>query len=353
MDGLTGTGLYFSDLVHAVGAPMRLFFRDPLVHFLSIGVVLFAIFAIVDDSDPMETDTRIVVTDADVAWLSQSFARQWNRQPSATELDHLIEEHIREEVYFREALALGLDIDDPIIRRRLVQKMQFLSEDLAVLDELRDEEIRAYYEEHEDDYRVPPRLTFSHIYFSTDERGEHATRDAERIRMALNALPQPPMRAPDRGDRFVLEYDYVSVTPEGIGRIFGPEFGAQLSELGFSTWSGPIASGFGLHLVRIDAREEGYLPRFEDIRERMRRDIDNDRRLTMNEDFFETLRNRYTEEIAAVTAPPPQASPLHKPAANAGAGDIVGLADSHGVPANAQPGVVELFQSTNSSAPEN
>ena len=131
---------------------MRLFFRDPLVHFLSIGVVLFAIFAIVDDSDPMETDTRIVVTDADVAWLSQSFARQWNRQPSAIELDHLIEEHIREEVYFREALALGLDIGDSIIRRRLVQKMQFLSEDLAVLDELRDEEIRAYYEEHEDDY---------------------------------------------------------------------------------------------------------------------------------------------------------------------------------------------------------
>ena len=85
----------------------------------------------------------------------------------------------------------------------------------------------------------------------------------------------------------------------------------------------------------------------------MRRDIDNDRRLTMNEDFFKTLRNRYTEEIAAVTVPPPLASPLHKPAANAGAGDIVGLADSDGVPANAQPGVVELFQSTNSSAPEN
>ena len=126
--------------------------------------------------------------------------------------------------------------------------------------------------------------------------------------MALNALPQPPLRAPDRGDRFVMEYDYVSVTPEGIGRIFGPEFGAQLSELGVGTWSGPLASWFGLHLVRIDAREEGYLPRFEDIRERVRRDIDNDRRLTMNEDFFETLRSRYSEEITAVTAPPLQAS---------------------------------------------
>lgn len=287
---------------------MRSFFREPLVHFLAIGVGLFAMFAIVDDSEPTATDTRIIVTDADVAWLSQRFARQWNRQPSATEVDHLIEEHIREEVYFREALAFGLDIDDPIIRRRLAQKMQFLSEDLAVLDELRDEEIRAYYEEHEDDFRLPPRLTFSHIYFSTDERGEHTTRDAERIRMALNALPQPPLRAPDRGDRFVLEYDYVSVTPERIGRIFGPEFGAQLAELRVGTWSDPIASGFGLHLVRIDAREEGYLPRFEDIRERVRRDIDNDRRQTMNDDFFETLRSRYTEEVAAVTAPPPRAS---------------------------------------------
>ena len=117
---------------------MRLIFREPLVHFLAIGVGLFALFAIVDDSELAETDTQIVVTDADVSWLSQRFERQWNRQPSATELDHLVEEHIREEVYFREALALGLDIDYPIIRRRLVQKMQFLSEDLAVLDELRD-----------------------------------------------------------------------------------------------------------------------------------------------------------------------------------------------------------------------
>ena len=303
MDGLTGTGLYFSDLVHAVGAPMRLFFREPLLHFLVIGVGFFALYAMVDDSELAGTDTRIVVNDADVAWLSQGFARQWNRQPSATELDHLIEEHIREEVYFREALALGLDIDDPIIRSRLVQKMQFLSEDLAVLDELQDEELRAYYEEHEDDYRMPPRLTFSHIYFSTDERGEHATRDAQQVRMALNALPQPPLRAPDRGDRFVLGYDYVSVTAEGIERVFGPEFGTQLSDLGLGTWSGPIASGFGFHLVRIDAREEGYLPRFEDIRESVRRDIDNDRRLTMNEDFFETLRSRYTEEIAASLSP--------------------------------------------------
>ena len=276
---------------------MRTFLREPLVHFLAIGIGLFSVFALVNDSQPSETDTRIVVTDSDAEWLIQNFARTWDRQPSATELDYLIEEHIREEVYFREALALGLDTDDQVIRRWLVQKMQFLSEDIAMLSDSSDEVVRAFYEEHLEDYRVPPRLTFSHIYFNSDQRGEEATRDAERIRVALNALPEPPVRAPDRGDRFILEHDYESVTPREIGRLFGPDFGERLSNLGVGTWSGPIASGFGLHLVRIDVREEGYLPPFEEVRERVRRDFDNDRRLAMNEDFYDTLRKRYTVEI--------------------------------------------------------
>ena len=281
---------------------MRSLFREPLAHFLAIGIGLFAIFAIVNDSQPAETDTRIVVTAADAEWLSQNFARVWNRQPTATELDHLIEEHIREEVYFREALALGLDTDDTIIRRRLAQKMQFLSEDLAVQSDSPDEAVRAFYEEHSEDYRVPPHLTFSHIYFSSDQRGGRATRDAERIRVALDALPEPPARAPDRGDRFMLEHDYVSVTPEEIGWLFGSDFGEQLSNLDVGTWSGPIESGYGLHLVRIDAREEGHLPSFEEAREHVRRDFANDRRLTMNEEFYDTLRKRYTVDITADTA---------------------------------------------------
>lgn len=276
---------------------MRTFLREPLVHFLAIGIGLFSLFALVNDSQPSETDTRIVVTDSDAEWLIQNFARTWDRQPSATELDHLIEEHIREEVYFREALALGLDTDDQVIRRWLVQKMQFLSEDIAMLSDSSDEVVRAFYEEHLEDYRLPPRLTFSHIYFSSDRRGEEATRDAERIRVALNALPEPPVRAPDRGDRFILEHDYESVTPAEIGRLFGPDFGERLSSLGVGTWSGPITSGFGLHLVRIDVREEGYLPPFEEVGERVRLDFVNDRRLAMNEDFYDTLRERYTVEI--------------------------------------------------------
>ncbi len=276
---------------------MRTFLREPLVHFLAIGIGLFSVFALVNDSQPSETDTRIVVTDSDAEWLIQNFARTWDRQPSATELDHLIEEHIREEVYFREALALGLDTDDQVIRRWLVQKMQFLSEDIAMLSDSSDEVVRAFYEEHLEDYRLPPRLTFSHIYFSSDRRGEEATRDAERIRVALNALPEPPVRAPDRGDRFILEHDYESVTPAEIGRLFGPDFGERLSSLGVGTWSGPITSGFGLHLVRIDVREEGYLPPFEEVGERVRLDFVNDRRLAMNEDFYDTLRERYTVEI--------------------------------------------------------
>ncbi len=133
-------------------------------------------------------------------WLRQNWTRQWNRPPTLSELEGLVEAHIREEVYYREALALGLETDDTIIRRRLVQKMEFLSEDLALLGEPPEEALRAFFEAHAEDYRVPPRLTFSHIYFNLDRRGESARRDAERALSALQALASPPLSAPERGD---------------------------------------------------------------------------------------------------------------------------------------------------------
>ncbi len=279
---------------------MKTWYREPLVHFLALGALLFGLYLLVNDNAAVEANTQIVVTEADVEWLRQNWIRQRNRPPTVPELKGLVEAHIREEVYYREALALGLEADDTIIRRRLVQKMEFLSEDLALQVEPIDEALRAFFEAHAEDYRLPPRLTFSHIYFNLDRRGEAARQDAEQALAALQALAAPPLSAPERGDGFMLPYDYVAQTPRDIAQQFGQDFAQAVVDLEPGAWRGPIASGYGLHLVRIEDRTEPRLPDFDQVREPVRRDFDNARREQMNEAFYATLRGRYDIEIAAV-----------------------------------------------------
>ncbi len=276
---------------------MKTWYREPLVHFLALGALLFGLYLLVNDDASTETDTQIVVTEADVESLRQSWTRQWNRPPTQSELEGLVEAHIREEVYYREALALGLETDDIIIRRRLVQKMEFLSEDLALQVEPPEEALRAFFETHVEDYRVPPRLTFSHIYFNLDRRGESARRDSEEALSALQALASPPLSAPERGDDFMLPYDYTAQTPREVRQQFGEDFAQTVIDLEPGRWHGPIVSGYGLHLVHIAARTESEMPDFDRVREIVRRDFENVRREQMNDSFFAVLRDRYDIEV--------------------------------------------------------
>ena len=275
---------------------MNTWYREPLVHFLALGALLFGLYLLVNDDASTETDTQIVVTAADVEWLRQNWIRRWNRPPTLSELEGLVEAHIREEIYYREALALGLETDDTIIRRRLVQKMEFLSEDLGLLGEPPEEALRAFFEAHAEDYRLRPRLTFSHIYFNLD-RGESARRDAEMTLSALQALASPPLSAPERGDDFMLPYEYTAQTPREIAQLFGQDFEQAILELESGAWSGPIASGYGLHLVYIATRTASDMPDLDQVREFVQRDFDNARREQMNESFFAMLRDRYDIEV--------------------------------------------------------
>ena len=240
------------------------------------------------------------MTQADIDWLHQNWIRQWNRPPTLPELQGLVEAHIREEVYYREALAIGLEADDTIIRRRLVQKMEFLSEDLALQVEPTDEALGAFFEAHAEDYRLPPRLTFSHIYFNLDRRGEAARQDAEQALAALQSMTEPPLSAPERGDGFMLPYDYTAQTPLDVANQFGQDFAQAVVDLEPGVWDGPIASGYGLHLVRIEDRTEPRMPDFEQVRDYIQRDFDTARREQMNEAFYAALRDRYEIEVAAI-----------------------------------------------------
>ncbi len=269
--------------------------REPLVHFLVLGLGLFLLFGIVGDSDDAPTD-RIVVSTARVAQLTEIFTRTWQRPPTEQELEGLIEAHIREEVYYREALAMGLDRDDTIVRRRLRQKLEFFTDDLVAAVDPTEEQLEAYLSEHADAFRVPAQLSFRQIYFNRDRRGKQAQHDAESLLARLNGADSE-VDAAGFGDSVMLPGDYERVSEIDVDRGFGNGFADALAELPVGRWSGPVESGFGLHLVLIRERQPGSLPALAEVREAVEREWRNARREEAAEAFYRGLRERYVVSV--------------------------------------------------------
>jgi len=274
-------------------------YREPLVHFLAIGALLFGIHLYLNDPYASSSNARIEVSANDIELLRARWVKQWQRPPIADELQGLIEAHVREEVLYREALALGLDKDDTIVRRRMAQKMEFLVADAAVPTEPDKTELRAYFEANQERYREPVRLSFTHIYFNPDRRGSSAQTDAEAVLTRLQATEQPHRRARDLGDRFMLAQDYVEKGVPDIARDFGPAFAQRLIELEPGEWQGPIASGYGLHLIYVSDRVESRLLDFAAVSEKVRSDFLVDKRREANELAYQRLRERFKIVIAA------------------------------------------------------
>ncbi len=282
-------------------SPIKSALREPLVHFLVIGFLLFAVFGLVNDDRPARGD-RIEITNADIEQLVAIFSKQWQRQPSAQELQGLIDGRIREEVLYREALAMGMDKDDTIVRRRLAQKVEFLIGDVSGVTEPDDATLQPYYEKNAERYREPPRLSFSHIYFSTDRRGEQALKDAEALLARLRASSPRVTRAPDEGDPFMLPSVYVDKGTDEIARDFGRPFSEEIVGLEPRQWNGPIASAYGLHLVYVDSREDSNLPPLEQVRSRVANDWQVEQQRVADQRIFERLRSRYDISVVGQQA---------------------------------------------------
>jgi len=266
--------------------------HEPLVHFLAIGALLFVLYAMVSD-DRAAVSNRIEITNADVEQLVLIFRKQWQRSPDALELKSLIDARVREEVLYREALAMGLDENDTIVRRRLAQKVEFLMADAGGVAEPDDETLQAYYEKHAERYREPPRLSFSQVYFSTDRRGAQAENDARKLLAHLRAANPPVTQAPEQGDPLMLPRIYVDQGTDEIARDFGPAFAKQVGELKSGRWDGPITSGYGLHLVYVNSREQARLPPLQQVRSRVVNDWQVDQRQAADARIYERLRSRY------------------------------------------------------------
>ena len=257
--------------------------REPLLHFLVLGAGLFVLFGLVGGQAEERPD-RIVVTEAKIENLAELFKRTWRRPPSQAELEGLIEDHVKEEILYREALALGLERDDIVIRRRLRQKMEFVSEDVAQPAEPTEDELQAFLAEHADRFREPSRVSFAQVYLSPDRRGEDAWSDAERVLVALDAGRSDPAEA---GDPFLLEQDYRELAAQDVERLFGGAFAAQVAELPVGRWSGPVESGYGLHLVLVRERTPARLPDLAEVRDAVANEWRAVRREEANRAFYE------------------------------------------------------------------
>jgi peptidyl-prolyl cis-trans isomerase C len=273
---------------------VRAMLREPLVHFLFIGAALFAFTAVSDSGANQE----IRIAAAEVAQLAAYWEAQAQRKPTRAELQGLIDERIDEEILAREAVRLGLEQDDVIVRRRLAQKMAFISEDLTVVAEPTDAELRGYFEANRSAYVSPDLYAFRHVFFSPATRGDEAQRDAEQ---SLQRLAQGA-DANTIGDPFMLQREFADISQADLARDFGPAFANALPAATLGAWSGPVASAFGFHLVRVESRVSAVATQFDQVRDRVREDYVAQRRKDANAAERRALRNRYRVVIESADA---------------------------------------------------
>jgi len=268
---------------------------EPLLHFLLLGTALFVTYGLIgagSGSDPV----RIVVTQGQIESLSTGFTNAWQRPPTAEELSGLVRDHVREEVYYREALAMGLDKVDTVIRRRLRQKMEFITDDIAVQAPATDDELNAYLEAHPDAFRTPDSFAFDQVYLNPAKHGDRLASDAADLLARLN-LRGGDADVSTLGDPLMVEHDFAAESVQAISAQFGDQFAAKLGELEPGRWQGPVESGFGVHLVRVNARTPASLPPLAQVRDAVVREWSDARRLQANEKFYQELLKRYTVTI--------------------------------------------------------
>jgi PPIC-type PPIASE domain len=279
--------------------------REPLVHFLLLGAALFALDAWLRPTAATAANTEIVVSEARIRNLAQNFRRTWQRPPTREELEGLVESHVREEVFYREALALGLDRDDTIIRRRLQQKIEFISEEAAALAKPTDDELNAYLKANADMFRVEPRATFSQIYLDPRKRSSTLEADAKRLLAALNGSKAAPGAAQLGDSLMMLEPRYENVSKTELARLFGYDFAEALVKQPVGQWAGPIASGYGVHLVKVESLVAAGMPDLAEVRPLVEREWANAKRQELSKAFYEKLRAKYAIKVQMPEAAKP------------------------------------------------
>ena len=277
-------------------------FTEPLVQFLIIGACIYGAFALFGTPEEDFRDTRVHVDSARINAFISEWESRWNRPPTRDEINGLIESYIKEDVLYRQAVAMGLNEDDPITRRRMAQKLEFLTSDLAMMVQPAEGELEKYFNENSEQYRAPDRMTFSQVFFDPDTRGNQTLEDAEKALATLKAAGTPTEESMQVGDGFMLQRDFVSVTGMEAARQMGRGFVDAVVQLEPGAWHGPVLSGYGVHLVYLYSLEKSPPAVFEDVKALVLENWQMETREQFNADFLENLKTRY--EIVIDEIPP-------------------------------------------------
>jgi len=263
--------------------------REPLAHFVVAGFALFVVYALLHpERFAADTSRRIELSAIDVGRIELAFIARWQRPPTATELQGLLASEVRNEILSREATVLGLDKDDVIVKRRLAQKMEFLADDMSGLRDPTPTELRAWFDLHRGEFAQSSRITFRHVFFSTDQRGAGAEGAARKALSASDRRDAVP-----RGDPFMFQDYYASQTEAQVAQVFGSDFAKTLFASSTQRWSGPFASGLGWHIVRAEELKPGEVPSYEDVEAEVRERWMFEQRDAAKRAGFEAMLARY------------------------------------------------------------
>jgi len=280
---------------------LRRLLGEPLLHFLLAGLFLFFAHGLLNaNAEPDGGSRRIELTEGDLRQLTLGWLAQGRPAPTSAQLRSLVESRVREEILYREALALGLDRDDTIVRRRLAQKMEFLSEDVSAVHEPGGEALRAWFDAHSERFALPARASFRHLYFSPDRRGPRARDDAVLALRGLTAPPSGSQPAVAPGDAFMFQDHYGDRPVEELAALFGTSFAEELLRLPVGSWQGPVRSGYGWHLVWLESTTAARVPSFETVEPEVREAWVEEQRSAARKRAFEALRARYEVVLPAM-----------------------------------------------------
>jgi len=288
---------------------------EPLLHFMVIGAALFAGYAYLKPDAEVDSPRQIALTVDELVQQRMLFESQWRRPPTPEEFSAMVEIKLRQEILYREALAMGLDKNDEIVKRRMAQKMQFLAEDVAAAREPTTAELRSWFEKHSARFAQPPRLSFRHLYFSPDRRGVRARDAAEQALAKLAGQPVDAKIASSLADPFMFQDYYRDRAPESLGKEFGAPFALAVARVPPGAWQGPVESGFGWHLVFVDTVVPGRVPAFEEIEPDVKTAWLSEQKVLAWEKAYKEMRAKYTVLLPAPPDPASEAQGVPAPGA--------------------------------------
>ena len=268
--------------------------REPLLQFLLLGSAIYVLFYFYGEPPAEEQDRTIVITSDYVNSLSASFAKRWSRPPTDEELLGLVSEFIRESMLYREALAMGLDKDDHVVRRRLAQKLEFLTNDLVNLTQPDDAVLQQYLVDNLEEFRGSDLLSLTQVFIDPDKRGDSVFAYADTLLENLQTQGAPTADTLEQGDRFMLQAVFQNAPEREIQRQMGKEFTDAVMQLEPGRWHGPVLSGYGMHLVYVAEHIVAADPVLADVREQVLTEYTREQTENFNAEYLNVLRKRYT-----------------------------------------------------------